>query len=374
MTKLRIGMLAPLRRSLNPTTTVSRNRIIVDLATGLFKKGHKVTVFASSDSYIPGIEIVGISKKGLNFLPPSENPFYTETAYISHEIMEAVIHQDQFDIIHNHMYPEFLPLLAAHSYTIPVVTTIHAQVTQELVMALSDTYKKTHLVCISKSAQKRLNLPSVVIYNGIDITLFSKATSIKRSYFLFVGRMSKVKDKSGKFLDPKGVRDAIMAAERLGEELRIVGNVEDRAFYDTIIAPHLSLKIKFVGEPSSEQKLKREEIANLYQNAKALLFPIHWEEPFGLVMTESMACGTPVLAYKRGSVPEIVVDSLTGYTIDPIGGVDGLTEAMKKINSLSTNEYQKISDNCRMRIEEEFSAEKMVENYEKLYRKLIGER
>lgn len=370
MTKLRIGMLAPLRRPLTPTTTVSRNRIIVDLATGLTKIGHKVTVFASSDSHLPGIEIVGISKKGLNFLPPSENPFYTETAYISHEIMEAVIRQDQFDIIHNHMYPEFLPLLAAHSYRVPVVTTIHAQVTPELAMALSDTYKNTHLVCISKSGQKKLNLAATVIYNGVDTTLFSKAKSSKKSYFLFVGRMSKAKDSRGKFLDPKGVQDAIRTAEQLGEDLLIVGNVEDRTFYDTLIAPHLSSKIKFVGEVSSEQKLKREKLVNLYQNAKALLFPIGWEEPFGLVMIEAMACGTPVIAFDRGAVPEVVIDGLTGFVVNSDRGIKGLVEALEKLNTLSIVEYEAMSKASRKRVEGQFSIERMVENYEKLYQHL----
>ncbi|MBI3070296.1 MAG: glycosyltransferase family 4 protein [Candidatus Levybacteria bacterium] len=371
MGKLRIAFLAPLKRPINSATTVSRNRIIVDLAIGLVKKRHHATIFGTADSNLPGVEFIPVISKGLNFLDLSENPFYTETAYITHAIRTLVKKQSEFDLIHNHMYPEFLPLLAASSLDIPLVTTIHAQITPELKMALADTYSGSSLVCISKKAQELLGLPSVVIYNGIDTDFFVPKDSAKRDYFLFVGRLRKAKDKDGKFLDPKGVQNAILACKKTGEKLKIVGNVEEKAFYDRFVAPHLSSKIEFIGQASKEQMFSREEMRSLYQGARALPFPINWEEPFGLVMIEAMACGTPVIAFNRGSVPEIVRDGLTGYVIDYSSGVDGLVEAVKKINLLSEEDYQRMRKDCRERVEENFSIEKMVEVYEKLYYKIL---
>jgi glycosyltransferase involved in cell wall biosynthesis len=375
MAKLKIALLAPLKRPITPQTTVSRNRIIADLALGLVRKGHDLTIFGTSDSNLPGVKIIGVVDKGLVELPPTENPFYTDTAYISHDIMKALALQDNFDIIHNHMYPEFLPLIGQKLFKKPIVTTVHSQITGELRMALLDTKGESRLVSISESAKKALNLESVVIYNGIDTNLFIPDGTSPKTYLLFVVRMSKAKA-NGKFIDPKGVGNAIEAAKAAGENLKIVSNVEDKKFYDEIVAPNLSDKIKFVGDVSSEQKLTREEMVNLHKNAKVFLFPINWEEPFGLVMAEAMACGTPVVAYNRGSVSELVRDGITGFVIEPEEsqgdskfaikkkGIEGLTEAVRRIGEID----RKV---CRKHVLENFSIEKMVDNYEKLYWKIL---
>lgn len=374
---LKIAFLAPLKRPIHPQTTVSRNRVIVDLATGLVAQGHQVTLFGTSDSYLPGVSMVGVVPKGFVDLPPSENSFYQETAYITHAITKIVLEQKEFDIVHNHMYPEFIPLLARESFKIPVITTVHAQITSELAMALSDTKENSHLVNISESAQRALGLDSTVIYNGIDTEFFTPledGESKKDSYLLFVGRMSKAKDEQGNFIDPKGVQNAIKVAESTGESLKIVGNVEDKAFYDDLVKPHLSSKIQFVGEVSSEQKLTREELRSLYQNAKAFLFSINWEEPFGLVMVEAGSCGTPVIAFNHGSVSEIVVDGLNGFVVDPNRGVDGLVEVVNTLNKMSSEEYKALAVASRKRVEENFSIERMVESYEAVYMEVLGEK
>lgn len=374
MEKLTIAFLAPLKRPITLQTTVSRNRVIVDLATGLAKKGHKITIFGTSNSQLPGVEVVGVIPKGIIELGQFENPFYAETAYIAHAITKLLSQQGEFDLVHNHMYPEFLPLLASSRFKTPIVTTIHAQVTEELKMAISDTKDSSKLVSISQSAQSALGLNSTVVYNGIDTEFFiplEHGDNRKNSYILFVGRMSKAKDKQGNFLDPKGVQNAIKVAQNSGESLKIVGNVEDKEFYDTLVAPHLSNTIELVGGISKEQNLTRKHIRELFQKAKAFLFPINWEEPFGLVMVEAMSCGTPVIAFNRGSVSEIVVDGLTGYVIDYHRGVDGLVEAVKKLNSMSEGDYQQLRKNCRKQVVENFSIAKMVENYEKLYYKIV---
>lgn len=375
MAPIKIALLAGLKRPITPDTTVSRNRIIADLAMGLARKGHDVTIFGTADSNLPGVKFISVIETGLNFYKLTENPFYTDTAYITHSICEFIKKQDQFDIFHNHMYPEFLPLLALSSINVPAVTTIHAQITDELRMALLDTQGKSRLVCISESARKRFNAPAELVYNGIDTSFYTPIDNPKKDYVLFIGRMAKGK-KDGKFIDPKGVASAIKAAQVSGVNLKIVGNVEDKKFYDEIVAPNLSGKIELIGGISSEQNLTREQVRDLHRDAKAFLFPINWEEPFGLVMTEAMSCGTPVIAYNRGSVSELVRDGVTGFVIEPEEsqgdsswiikkkGIEGLVEALRRVGEID----RKV---CRKHVEENFSVEKMVEGYENIYKEIV---
>ncbi len=174
--------------------------------------------------------------------------------------------------------------------------------------------------------------------------------------------MSKAKDDKGNFLDPKGVTNAIAAAQKSGERLKIVGNVEDTTFFDELVKPYLNDKIEFVGAVSSEQTLTREQIVKLFQGAKAFLFPINWEEPFGLVMAEAMSCGTPVIAFNRGSVSEIVVDGKNGFIVSPEDGIDGLVSKINKLSSITSEE-------CRRDAVARFSKKRMADDYEALYKK-----
>jgi glycosyltransferase involved in cell wall biosynthesis len=375
MAKLKLALLAPLKRPITPTTTVSRNRIVADLAMGLAKNGHEVTIFGTANSNLPGVKIIEVVEKGLTQLPPAENPFYLDTAYITHSIIQLLSRQDEFNLIHNHMYPEFLPLIALKLFAKPVVTTVHSQATRELSMALSDTKGSSRLVSISETAKRALGLDTSVVYNGINTDFYKPVENPTKDYLLFVGRMSKAKAE-GKFIDPKGVRNAINAVKEAGENMKIVGNVEDRKFYDEIVAPNLSDKIRFIGEISSEQLLTREDVLALHQNAKAFLFPINWEEPFGLVMAEAMACGTPVIAYNRGSVSELVRDGLTGFIVEPENsqneskfiikkkGIEGLTEAIRRIGEIDGKV-------CREHVLQNFSIQRMVDNYEKVYMEVL---
>ena len=192
--------------------------------------------------------------------------------------------------------------------------------------------------------------------------------------------MSKAK-KDGKFIDPKGVTNAIKVSQATGSSLKIVGNVEDEKFYDELVVPNLSDKIEVIGGISSEQSLTREQVRDLYENAMAFLFPINWEEPFGLVMIEAMSCGAPVIAYNRGSVSEVVRDGVTGFIIDPDDEdrpgkgswiikkqeIEGLIEAVKRIGEIDRKA-------CRKHVEENFSVDRMVENYEKVYRGILDKR
>ena len=360
---LRIAILAPLKRAITPDVTASRPRVIVDLVSELVARGHKVTIFGTGDSTLPGVEIVPIVPKALNTLPASENPFYQHTAFLVMQIKILVDRQADFDIVHNHMYPEFLALLSGASLQTPLVTTVHAQMTAEMAAVLRQ-FSSSTLIAISESAAKLSGLPLSVIHNGIDTELFTVNPEVSREYLLFVGRMSKAKDAAGKFLDPKGVQTAITLAEESGERLKIVGNVEDPAFFDELIKPHLSDTIEFVGEVHSEQTLKRQEMVALFQGAKAFINPINWEEPFGLVMAEAAACGTPVIAYKRGSVAELVVDGKTGFIVDPGEGVAGLKKSLGRVGEIT-------SQSCREHAIQRFSKARMADDYEKLYSRVV---
>lgn len=359
---LRIAFLAPIKRPITPDTTVSRNRVIVDLATGLLEKGHKVTIIGTADSNLPGVTFAGIVPKGLNFLPAAENPFYQHTAYLTQMIKTLISRQGEFDLIHNHMYPEFLPLLAEASLKIPMLTTVHAQMTDDLKGALS-CFPQAHFAAISETSKRAAGLPMRVVHNSVDTDFFLPTESAK-DYFLFVGRMSKAKGEDGKYLDPKGVQNAISAARKTDIRLKIVGNVEDTVFFDTLIKPHLSEKLEFVGEVSVEQKMTREQMRDLFAGAIALVNPINWEEPFGLVMAEALSCGTPVIAFNRGAVSEIVVDKKNGFVIDPHSGIEGLVAAIGKINTID----RKI---CREHVVANFSKKRMVDDYEKLYLEIL---
>lgn len=364
MKNLHIAMLAPIKRPLQPDTTVSRLRVIVDLVSGLLRKGHKITLFATGDSQFPGAQIIGIAPKGLNFMPPPENEFYQHTSYLTLMIAEMVKRQGSFDIIHNHMYPEYLPLLALSGLTTPLLTTVHSQMVSETAAVLQ-AFPQADLVAISHMAKRLSGREMHVVHNSVDVDLFTPSEGVK-DYLLCVGRMSKAKDEKGNYLDPKGIGTAIKVAQLTGERLKIVGNVEDPKFFETLVKPHLNDKIEFIGKVASEQTLTRQQMVDLFKGAKAFINAINWEEPFGLVMAEALACGTPVLAYDRGAVSEIVVDSKVGFVIDPSLGVDGLIKAVKKINSINRKD-------CRDHAVTHFSTVRMVDEYEALYTSLANQ-
>jgi glycosyltransferase involved in cell wall biosynthesis len=363
MKPYRIALLAPLKRALTKDVTASRSRVLFDLARTLVKRGHTVTVFGTGDSVIPNATVVPVIPTALTKLPPVENPFYQHTASLSAEVKIFLEMQDRFDIVHNHMYPEYYPFLAEDAFRIPMLTTIHSQMTSDMKQVLQ-LFPSVVTVAISNASAVASGNDMPVVYNGIDTTVFCPSDGVERTYLLFVGRMSKAKDKAGKYIDPKGVITAIEVAKKSGKRLKIVGNVEDRNFYDMHIAPNLSETIEFVGDVSSEQTVTREDMVLLFQGAIALINPINWEEPFGLVMAEAMACGTPVVAFDRGSVRELVLDKETGYVVSPKQGVDGLVDAVSKVPSIDKS-------TCRRRAETLFSLDAMVNGYELMYAKTI---
>lgn len=362
---MKILMVAPLRRPIDPKITASRPRVILDLIEGLAKKGHEISVLGTGDSEIPNAKLIPLIDKAINFMPAFENPFYAETGFLVRCAKKLEELSGEFDIIHNHQFPEFINLLVEDKLKCPMVTTVHAQMTPEMDEALA-SFPDSNLVAISKSAESLANKSKIsrMVYNGVDTNLYA-FNKEKEDYLLWIGRLAKSKDDKGEFIDPKGVKWAIKLAEATGARLLMGGNVEDVEFFEQEVKPHLNDKIKWIAEISAEQPLSKQEVADLMQKAKAFLMTINWEEPFGLVMAEAMSCGTPVIAFDRGSVPELIEDGKTGFIVDPEKGVDGLVEAYNKIDQIDPQV-------CRTHVEEKFSTEKMVENYEKVYLELKG--
>lgn len=361
---MRILIASSLKRKLIPHDNASRTQIIYELTHGL-KKNHEVTVLGTGDSKIEGITLIPVIEKelvGQSF----ENPFYAETAALTALVKKIEEIGNEFDIIHNHTYPEFLNLLAIQSLNVPMVTTIHAQGTYELNNVLS-LFTNAYLISISNAQRKLLSNVHFfeTVYNGVDADLFafSKETD---GYMFWAGRLSKAKNKDGSYMDPKGIKWAIELAKVSGKKLKLIGAVEDMDFFEQEVKPNLSENIEWIGPVDPEDSVSREEVSALMQKADVFLMPINWDEPFGLVMAEAMACGTPVIAFNRGSVPEIVADGKTGFVVPPAEGIEGLMRALDKIDTINR-------EDCRKHVEEKFTVDKMVENYEKVYQKIIEE-
>lgn len=358
---MKILIVSLLKRPVTPTIPASRPRVIYDLTSGLIRKGHDVTILGTGDSQVPGARIIPVVPKALSELPPFENSFYAHTAMLTLLIEKLREIGNDFDVIHNHTYPEFLPLLVARDIQKPIITTIHGQVFPEFDQAFSLFDKQAHLVSISEAHKKlfKHTVISDVVHNGIDTDLYAYQEK-NDDYLLWLGRLSAAKDAEGRYQDPKGVRWAIELAQKTNSTLLLSGNVEDMKFYKQDVEPHLSDKIKWIGPVTNELALSKPEVVKLMQNAKAFLMTINWYEPFGLVMAESMSCGTPVIGFDRGSVSEVIENGKTGFVVSPEEGIQGLVKAYERLPEISPAD-------CRSRVEKHFSLQSMVDNYENVY-------
>src|SRR5579872_1450946 len=287
---MKVLFASTLKRKLGPKVTASRSQIIYQLAQGIAAKGHQVSILATGDSKVEGAKIIPIIPKSFIDLPIAENSFYQEAGYLTKMAKEIYKLSSQFDIIHNHTYPEFINLLTTLSLKTPMVTTIHAQATKELDSFLAE-FNNTYLIALSYAQKQAFRKAKIykVIYNGIDTDVFSLVEK-KEDYLLWIGRLSRSKDRNSYF-DAKGVKQAIQLAKLTGDKLKLAGSVEDKDFFEKEVRPYLSSKISWIGDNTPEQSLSKKEIVQLMQHAKVYLMTINWEEPFGLVMAEAQSCG-----------------------------------------------------------------------------------
>lgn len=346
MRKLRIGQISPINLPVPPKKYGGTEKIIHGLCEQLTKRGHNVILFASQDSKV-SCKVYPIVKKGLWINKPKESvPYYAyEMAVIGREAKKL-----KLDILHDHLGPWALTLYG--QVNIPIVHTLHVPFNNKDRVWAYDKLK-AKLISISYAQRKPApNLNYVAnIYNGINLDLFPFQAK-PENHFIWVGELS----------PRKGILEVIKVAKIAKIKLILIGKIPsktqkgDYAFFKKHIEKELNKgSIKFLGEK------RRQELGKYYRKARAFLFPLQWEEPFGLVMTESMSCGTPVIAFNRGSVPEIIKDGKTGFIVKNISGI---VQAIKKIDQINRAD-------CRAHVEANFTLEKMVDEYEKLYYKLI---
>ena len=356
MKKLKIAQIAPIWYSLPPKKYAGIERIAYYLTEELIKRGHKVTLFASGDSKTSA-KLISLRKRALAKDKISWSDTFWELANLSFAFKKA----DDFDIIHSHV--GLRALFFQNLIKTPVVHTFHNPVYAEskklpVSLEILKLYKEETNACfISKKAKKICPIKlkhNWVVYNGIDLNLFSFCP-VPKDYFLWVGRC-----------DPyKGIENVIKIAKIARIKLYLAGKIdpERKEYFRKKIKPNLSRNIRYLGE------VPQKKLVKLYGGAKALLYPIEWHEPFGLVMAEAQACGTPVITFDLGSTPEVVKNKKTGFVLPFLDknkekNIKGIIDALQKINQIKRKD-------CRLWVEENFAKEKMVENYEKIYYELL---
>jgi glycosyltransferase involved in cell wall biosynthesis len=339
---MKIAQIAPLAESVPPRLYGGTERVVSYLADELVRLGHDVTLFASGDSQTSA-RLVACSARALRLDPQVRDPLPHQLLMLERVRSRA----QEFDVLHFHLEHLHLPLFRA--FARKTVTTLHGRVDLPDLAPLYREFADMALVSISNS--QRAGLPGArwvaTVHHGLPDSVCPFNPAPRGQYLAFLGRVS----------PEKGIERAIEIARRSGRRLRIAAKIDsaDEAYWRGRVAPLLDRpRIEFVGELDEAAK------PAFLGNALALLFPIDWPEPFGLAMIEAMSCGTPVIAWPNGSVPEIVEHGVTGLVVD---SVEKAVAAVDTAARLDRGEV-------RLRFEERFSAARMARDYLSVYRSL----
>jgi glycosyltransferase involved in cell wall biosynthesis len=339
---MRIAQIAPLTESVPPKLYGGTERVVSYITEALVDLGHDVTLFASGDS-LTSAKLEPVWPRALRLDPGIRDRIAPHML-----LMEMVRRQaDQFDVLHFHM--DYYSFSVFKRQETPFVTTLHGRLDLPEQQPVFDTFNTAPVISISNA--QRQPIPQArwlrTVYHGLPENLYTPQP-VEQRYLAFLGRIS----------PEKRVDTAIRIAARCGLPIRIAAKVDeaDREYFERDIKPLLALpNVEFVGEINDGQK------AEFLSGAHALLFPIDWPEPFGLVMIEAMACGTPVVAFNRGAVPEVVEEGVTGYIVeDEIGAV----AAVNRISRISRA-------GVRRRFEERFTSHRMAQEYVQAYEAVI---
>ena len=341
---MRIAQVSPLYESVPPKTYGGTERVVSWLTEELVRRGHDVTLFASGDS-MTSARLVPGSKQALRNDTACKDQLAPHLAMV-----EQVFRQkENFDLIHFHV--DYLHFPASRRERVTSVTTLHGRLDMPELVPIYQLFRDIPTVSISDA--QREPLPWInwqgTVYHGMPPDRYSYSAGGGK-YLAFLGRTS----------PEKGLDQAIEIAQRVDMPLKIAAKVDraDVEYFERVIKSKLDHPlVEFLGEIGYPEKQE------FLGNAAALLFPINWPEPFGIVMIEAMACGTPVIAYPYGSVPEVVDHGITGFVVP---GVDGAVEALHNIESFDR-------EHCRKRFEERFTAERMTDDYLKVYQRLVTE-
>lgn len=346
---MKIAMVAPFEESVPPAKYGGTEVVVYNLITELIKQGHDVTLFATGDSKVP-CRVVPIFPQSLRSLSPFDTDLKSREAakFLGIGKVLEVLQKEQFDIVHNHIGWRLL-LFYEHIHQ-PLVTTLHGPMSigyQHIGFTASPS-----LEFISISNNQRKDFPTLdyvaTVYNGIDLNHYQFQRGSSDNYLLFLGRFS----------PEKGAREAIEIAKESGKKLLMAVKIDqvDKKYFEECRPLIDGKQIQLLGEMSMAEKVK------YLQNAMALLAPIQWEEPFGLNVVESMACGTPVIGTSRGSFPELITHGKDGFLAKSVGD---MVDFVKRINTVDRRE-------CRKTVEERFTKEIMASKYIEVYKKIIG--
>jgi len=335
---MHVAILSPIAWRTPPQSYGPWEYIVSLLTEGLVKKGIKVTLFATKNS-ITNANLVSVCGRGYE-----EDHELVPKVWECLHISELFERGDDFDIIHNHF--DFLPLTYMKMTSTPVLTTIHGISSPKILPVYKKYNNQTYYVSISNAARiPDLNYIATV-YHGIDLEQFTFKSKSK-DYLLFFGRLH----------HDKGTKEAIEIALKVGKKLTLAGIIQDKDYFKRNIEPFLDNDlIKYVGVADPK---KRDELLG---GAYALLNPINIPEAFGLSVVEAMACGTPVISFNKGSMSEVIVNGKTGFLVNSI---EEVIMALKKIDMLDRAE-------CRRWVEKKFTAERMVDDYIKVYKSILA--
>lgn len=341
---MRIAQIAPIVERVPPKKYGGTERVISALTEELVRRGHDVTLFASGDSQTAA-KLIATYPHALREDFPE--PSVKRLIWSQRHVATAYAMWHQFDIIHDHT--SWVSAGMAHMSRIPVVMTLHSAFTPETI-ALFESFDHPYLVSISDAQRKPAPDFNYIatVYNGLPMNNYP--FSFKNDgYLLFVGRIC----------EEKGTHFAVQVARRLNLPLIIAAKLEDgpnRAYFEREIEPYLSDTIRWIGEVNEQERNR------LFSRALCSLHPVTWPEPFGLTLIEAMACGAPVVAFDKGSIPEVIKHGKTGYIVND---VDEMTNAVSRIDKIDRRE-------CRRYALKQFSAEQMGDNYELVYDAILG--
>ncbi len=361
---MRIALIAPLVSTIAQPYIGGSQALLADLARELQTRGHQVTLFARAGSCVEGVHVealsVPASVQPASFSTPrargtADAGFFAQANLFLELFLHLQQRGDEFDLVHVHAFDWPAYTCSALVRDTPVLHTIHLPaISEEISEALRILDQQGHpvtLTTVSRScARTYANYTPIdyVIYNGLDVEAIPfQAVVAKHAPLLCAGRIA----------PEKGVEAAIEIAERANYPLVIAGGIYDRAYYDQAVAPHLARpgsRITYIGQ------IEREALWQLMGRVTALLCPIAWDEPFGLAPVEAMATGTPVIAFRRGSMEEIILHGETGFLVEP----GECAQAAALVDDLVDIPRAR----CRSHVEENFTLDKMVGEYERVYR------
>lgn len=354
---MKIALIAPISFPISKTFAGGIESFLYKFSQKLLQNGHEVTLFASGDSNVPKVKIIPVCANALRLHDDGSIVFLDhsikdEMAYTYKLMSNINAEKYDFDIYHFHGYIFLLMAMQNPELVKKALTTIHLPMDSKFITssreAMGEKIKEINCITISDFQKQQNEYLRIIgrVYNGIDLREFDFRKK-SNGYVGWLGRIS----------PEKGVHLAVKMADEHGWDFKIAGKKSVLEYFDGQVRAFLNNKIKYCGELFDKSK------SDFYGGCDVFVAPIQWDEPFGLTIVEAMACGTPVVAFNRGSMSELIVDGVTGYLIKP-GDLKGFAEAVEKAKLLDRRK-------CREHVEKNFTLDKMTDEYISIYKKII---